>query len=107
MGLHAVLVPCGPGSRGRSWSQDINKAALCNFLDPLPFSLISPFFLLLPLLPFFLPLCGVLLAGVPGSASKGVLVRSCIHQIFSEHLLCIVPAAGLSIPTLTTHLVAL
>ena len=49
MGLRG-LVQRGPEA-GQSWSQDINKAARQSFLDPFPFSLIFPFFLLLPQLP--------------------------------------------------------
>lgn len=107
MGLRTVPVQCGPGSWGQSWSQDINKAALWNFLDPFPFSLIFPFFLLLPQPPFFLPLCGVLLAQVPSSDSEGVLIHLFTCQIFSEYLLCVLPCAGAQCTDLTTHIMGL
>lgn len=104
VGLRTVLLQCGPGSWGQSWSQDINKAALRNFLDPFPFSLIFPFFLLLPQPPFFLPLCSVLLAQVPSSDSEGVLIPSFTCRIFSEDQLRAVPCAGAQCMDLTTHI---
>lgn len=79
MGLGTVLVQCDPGSWGQSWSQDINKFALRKFLAPFPFSLIFLFFLLLPQLPFFLPLCNVFLAKVSSSALE-VLFSSFAHS---------------------------
>ena len=88
MGLRTVLVLCDPGSWGQSWSQHINKFALWNFLVPFPFSLIFLFFLLLPRLPFFLPLGSVFLAKVSSSALEvffGSFIHSFIQYLVSTY----------------------
>lgn len=80
--LTPVLVQQNLYSSGKPGSQDINKSALWDLLDPFPSSFIP--FNLLPQLPFFLSLCSVLPAYI--HASDGTLIYSSAHQIFSEFL---------------------